>query len=193
MIIPAYHAIVVSLASGTLVAAWLLLTFRFWFKPEHPMLVSLWKVSDRAGLYAAAFGTITLIAAFATGMLLWPIEATLASPIAKNKILMAALAVVSWVSFLAVRFKSGEDLWNTRGIIPHAAWMMSLSGLVFLLSTSSVGGDIAGIPSGYEEIAMAFGFQTRYAVYFPTWVNGLLWLVGIVVLLRGISARSKAR
>ena len=117
-----------------------------------------------------------------TGWYLRPKEACLNSPISKNKILAAYLAFVFWISYLAIWLKAGGRIWD-RGFIGHYAYVMSLAGFVFLVVTNSIGGDLAGIPSGYERFASALGFRTRYAIYFPTHLNIALWLVGVAALL----------
>jgi hypothetical protein len=190
---PAYHAVFVSLTTGTLVFSFLLLSFRFWFRPKGPTMSALWRASDAIALYSAMFGVLMLLLAFGTGILLRPLEALLNSPITKNKILMSVLGIISWWSFLAVRVRSGPALWVAPGFIAHFAYVSALAGLIFLLSTNSIGGDLAGIPSGYEELAKALGFRTRLALYFPTWVNIVLWIVGLAAVGLGFVIRRSAR
>jgi hypothetical protein len=188
---PGYHAMFVGLATGTLVLAFVALAYRVWFpRPRHVVLGTVWAAADAVALYAAIVGVAALAASAASGFGLRPLEALLNSPITKNKILLAALSLVAWCSYLAIRLKAGPKLWE-RPFAGHYALVMALMGFLFLISTNSIGGDIAGIPSGYERIAQTLGFRTRHAFYFPTWINVLVLLLGLAALAAGIAARRR--
>jgi hypothetical protein len=186
--LPGYHAMFVGLASGTLVLAFVALTYRVWFAPRSGILRIIWNAADAVAVYAALLGFVALVLSTVTGLGLRPMEAFLNSPITKNKILLAALATVCWGAFLAIRIRAGPRLWELGRFTAHYTYVMALAGFFFLISTNSIGGDIAGIPSGYEQIAEAFGYRTREAFYFPTTLNVLLWLAGIAALVAGIRA-----
>lgn len=177
-----YHAILVALTTGTLVLSFLALSYRVWIRPRKPGGGAVWCSTDVVALYSAVFGTVMLFLAAGSGLMLRPMEALLNSPITKNKILSTVLAFVCWSSFLVLRLKVGPRLWELRGLVRHYAYVMALAGLVFVITTNSIGGDLAGIPSGYEQIAQAIGFRTRFALYFPTAMNVLLWVVGVAAL-----------
>jgi hypothetical protein len=181
-----YHAIFVGITTGMLVFAFIALAYRVWFsRPRGGAAQAAWDAADSVALYAALAGTAILALAIASGFVLRPLEAFLNSPITKNKILTAMLAIACWASFLAIRIKSGPMLWR-QGFTAHMAFIFAAAGFIFLVTTNSIGGDIAGIPSGYEQMAQAIGFRTRHATYFPTWINVVLWLVGIAALVGGI-------
>lgn len=182
---PGYHAMFVAFTTGTLVLAFLALTYRFWLRPRQPIAHAAWVAAEPVALYAALIGTVVLLMAIASGFALRPMEAFLNSPITKNKILTSYLTVVCWAAFLALRLRSGPSLWQ-RGFSAHFAYVAALAGFVFLVTTNSIGGDISGIPSGYEQFAQSLGFRTRHALYFPTAVNVLLWLAGVSALVGGI-------
>ena len=55
---------------------------------------------------------------------------------------------------------------------------MGLGGFAFLIFTASIGGDLAGKPSGFEQLARAV-VETRRTFGFPIGVSVLLILVGI--------------
>lgn len=177
-----YHAILVALTTGTLVLSFLALSYRVWIRPRKPGGGAVWGSTDVVAVYSAVFGTVMLLLAAGSGLMLRPMEALLNSPITKNKILCTVLALVCWSSFLVLRLKVGPRLWELPGLVRHYAYVMALAGLVFVITTNSIGGDLAGIPSGYEQIAQAVGFRTRFALYFPTAMNGLLWVIGVAAL-----------
>jgi hypothetical protein len=189
---PGYHAMYVGLTTGTLVLAFLALTYRVWYAPRGRLGQAIWDAADAVALYAALLGFVTLVLAMLSGLALRPMEAFLSSPITKNKILLAMLATVCWGSFLAIRLKAGPRLWDLqRGFISHYAYVMALAGFLYLISTNSIGGEIAGIPSGYERIAEAVGYRTRHAFYFPTLLNVVLLLGGAAALVAGIMVRRR--
>lgn len=192
-ILPAYHSILVSLATGSLILAFLAITIRFWFRHDR------WdptRTAGRAfglvGFYAALFGLVMLGLTFASGWLLRDTEALLNSPITKNKIFVAALSIVCWIGFVAIRIKAGPGLWARRDTRGHTAFVLALAGVLFLVTTNSIGGDIGGIPSGYEVVGKALGFQTRHALYFPTWFNVLIVLAGIAAVVGAFRFRASS-
>lgn len=188
----AYHSIMVHLASGPLILAFVVATFRFWFRPRRGVLKAIWDAGDHVVLYAALFGTIMMAVAMVTGFSLRPMEAFLNSPIAKNKIVISTLAMVFWCTWLALRYWAGPRLWDVRGYVGHYAYLLIFAGAMFLVAVNSIGGDIAGRPSGYEQFAMALGFRTRHALYFPTWMNVALWASGGVAILFAIRYRVRS-
>lgn len=188
----AYHSILVSLATGSLVFAFLAISFLFWLRPR-------WDSSEIAGmrlpitLYVTIFGIVMLLLTFGSGWMLRSPESLLNSPITKNKIIVAVLAIVCWIGFAALRLKAGAELLNKHDFRGHFAFVLALAGTLFLITTNSIGGDIGGIPSGYEEFGKALGFRTRHALYFPTWFNVILVLIGVaavVVALKSAATKS---
>ena len=190
---PAYHSIMVHLATGPLVLAFLAATFRFWFRPRKGAVLKLWNACDDIVLYAAIFGLLTMIASFATGILLRPLEAFLNSPISKNKILIASMSIVFWGTWLVMRFRAGPGLWEMRSFIGHYAYLAIFAGTMFLMAGNSIGGDLAGSPSGYEYFAMSIGLRTRHALYFPSWLNTALWISGVLAVVFALQWRVRKR
>jgi hypothetical protein len=190
-VLPAHHSILVSLATGSLILAFLAIAFRFWLRHER---WDFTRTSGHAfgliGFYAAMFGLVMLVLTFISGWFLRHPEALLNSPITKNKILVAVLSIVCWLGFIAIRLKAGPGLWAKRDLRGHVAFVLALAGVMFLVTTNSIGGDIGGIPSGYEEVGKALGFQTRHALYFPTWFNVLIVLAGVAAVVAAVRARA---
>ena len=67
--------------------------------------------------------------------------------------------------------------------------LLALSGFAFGMITNSIGGDVAGNPSGFENIVRILGVETRYTFYLPTWLNGATFAAGIVALAVAFIAR----
>ena len=189
----AYHSILVHLATGPLIFAFLAASFRFWFREPKGFLSLVWRACDVIVLYTVLFGMIIMVLTYITGLMLHPLEAFLNSPIAKNKIAIATLSIVFWGVWLVLRYRTGPDLWDVRGFAGHYAYLMIFAGAMFLVAINSIGGDIAGRPSGYEEFAMSLGFRTRHALYFPTWMNVGLWISGALGVLFAVQYRMNCR
>jgi hypothetical protein len=189
---PAYHTIVVSLVTGlfffALVAVAVRVLLRFRGEEESPLAT----YADRAAVGAAAIGVALTLIGIITGFLIWPLEATLRSPVMKNKILSAFLIVAFWGAYLVVRFRRGPGLWRHPAMAVYAG-ALAASGFAFGMITSSIGGDAAGNPSGFENIVRIFGVETRFTFYLPTWLNILIIVLGVGALVLGFTARSTTK
>ncbi len=186
---PAYHAIFVGLTTGVLAFSFLLVTFRFWVCPGGEVSQAVRHAADLGSLWSAGIGTALLAMATLTGLMTRPLPALFNSPITKNKMLLTALALVCWAGFVAVRAKTGEGVWTRRGLPGHSAWVLALAGFLYMITVNSIGGDLAGIPSGYEQFARAAGYRTRWALYYPTFFNVLLLVAGHAVLIGALLHR----
>jgi hypothetical protein len=183
---PAYHAIVVSLASGLLVFAFLAITLRAFVLPgDHNLPARLSLNAETVALWAAAAGLAFFVLAMVLGFALRPLEAFMNSPISKNKILASVIAMSFWGSFLVIKGLCRECVW-TEPVLKSAYWLAAFGGVLFLLVVNSVGGSIAGIPSGFEQIVAALGIPTRQTYYLPIWGIWLLLIGSITVLAVGV-------
>ncbi len=190
---PGYHAMVAGLATGSLVLSFLALSVLFWIRPGNKRLAALINGFEPVSFYAGLFALITLLLSSVTGLLIWPLDASLNSPTTSNKIFAAAVSTLLWTVFLIARLKAGPDLWSRRDLGAHFAYVCALAGFAAMLVTAGIGGDIAGIPSGFLEVLEAVGFRIRYALYFPTLLNALLVAAGLAALVAGIySSRQRS-
>lgn len=188
---PAYHTIAVGLVTGLFFFAVLAIlaraTLRFLGKDDHPIAT----YADRAAVGAVAIGLVLAVVGLVTGFLQWPLEATLRSALMKNKILAAFLMVAFWGMFLGVRWLRGPGLWKSKVMTVYAT-LLAVSGFVFGMITSSIGGDVAGNPTGFENIVRILGVETRYTFYLPTWLNVAIIAGGVILLVLAFAPRSRA-
>lgn len=178
---PAYHVIVVSLVTGLFFFAVLAVVVRAllqWRKMGDRPLATY---ADRAAVGAAVIAIVLTVIGIITGFLQWPLEATLRSSLMRNKILASFLVLAFWGMFLIVRLRRGADLWRSPVMTVYVT-LLALSGFAFGMITNSIGGDVAGNPSGFENIVEIFGVETRYTFYLPTWLN-LAIIVGGIALI----------
>ncbi len=178
---PAYHAIVVSLVTGLFFFAVLAVVFRAllqWRKMDDRPIATY---ADRAAIGAAAIGIFLTVVGIITGFLQWPLEATLRSSLMRNKILASLLVLAFWGMFLIVRLVRGADLWRSPVMTVYVT-LLALSGFAFGMITNSIGGDVAGNPSGFENIVRILGVETRFTFYLPTWLNLVIIASGVALV-----------
>ncbi len=136
---------------------------------------------DAVALLGASVGTLILIAAIVTGYRQWPIEAFMNGTIAKNKIFTGYMALAFWGAFVGVRLAAGKGLWDRKDL-SALSLVLGLGGFAYIVFTASIGGTLAGKPSGFEEIVRRF-VETRETFILPTTVNILLILLGVAIPL----------
>jgi hypothetical protein len=178
---PAFHSILVHMITGPLIVTFLAASFRFWLRPRSGIGLTVQRACDPIAFYSTLFGIIFVIFTFFTGLMLRPIEAFISSPIAKNKIVLALLTMTCWYAWFFLRLRMGGLIWDRSRFHAHFAYVMCLAATIFLVATNSIGGQLAGNPSGYEQFSQALGFRTRHALYFPTLLNVALVVIGIAV------------
>ncbi len=178
----ALHTILVEMTTGMLVLSTLAifaLTWQVCFskRTTGKYLDAL----DGIALFGASIGTVALIFAIITGYRQWPVEALMNGTIAKNKIFTGYMALSFWGAFLAVRLSAGKSLWNRRGLSIFSMFL-GFAGFLYIVFTASIGGTLAGKPSGFEEIARTI-VETRETFVLPIGVNVMLILLGIAAPL----------
>lgn len=178
----ALHTILVEMTTGMLVLSTLAifaLTWQVCFskKTTGKYLDAL----DGVALFGASIGTVALIFAIITGYRQWPVEALMNGTIAKNKIFTGYMALGFWGAFLAVRLSAGKSLWNRRRLSIFSMFL-GFAGFLYIVFTASIGGTLAGKPSGFEELARTI-VETRETFVLPIGVNVMLILLGIAAPL----------
>lgn len=185
---PAYHTIVVSLVTGLFFFAVIAVAVRAFLRWRGQDDRPIATYADRAAVGAVAIALALTVVGIVTGFLQWPLEATLRSSLMRNKILTAFLMLAFWGMFLIVRLRRGPTLWKSPAMTVYVT-LLALSGFVFGMITNSIGGDVAGNPSGFENIVRILGVETRYTFYLPTWLNFAIIGAGIVVIVVAFTGR----
>lgn len=189
---PAFHAITTGLLNGLLFFALLAVIVRIvlqWRDPDvrSPLAVA----ADQGALWAVSVGVLMSLAAIITGFTIWAPSAAINSPVMRNKLLTAALMLVTYLIFLGIRWVLGENLWRSKVVSAFYA-MVALAGFHWSMVTSSIGGDIAGIPSGYETIVQLSGVETRFTYYLPTWTLIVIAVLSVAMLVVALTDRESA-
>lgn len=187
---PAFHSMFVSIQTGlfTLTAFSLLLKL-LWRKG---LSTEVKRGLDLAIGVATGLGLASILVSLITGFLVWPAEAVLNSPLLKNKILTGILLTLVFGTFLCLHLRYLPSLWERKGLRAYYA-ILGLGGYLLIIVTNSIGGDVAGNPSGFEMLPRLIGVETRYTFYLPTWVNLVLVGLGLAALGLGIAGQRKGR
>jgi len=180
---PAFHSIVVHVLTGTLLfgtgAAVALFALRFSGLARFRYLAP---AADMAALFAIWVGTVVSGAAMVTGFAIHSLEASLNSPVIRNKISTGLLLIVTYGIFLFLRHRIGSRIWNNDLTAGFAAFL-AVAGMHWNIVTNSIGGSVAGVPSGYENLVRISGVETQFTYYLPTWT-----LMVILVVVVGMIA-----
>jgi len=184
----AFHAITAGLSTGMLALALFAVLVKLYADARPQRNERLSTYADGAAIFGASVGVLFLLGALVTGFAQWPMEAYLHSPIAKNKIFTALVALMFWVGFLLLRWRAGDGLWRDRRLVALYTFL-ALGGFAYIVFTNSIGGHLAGKPSGFERLVMAVGIETRRTFTLPEWVSGLLILLGLAGIGWGLLRR----
>lgn len=139
------------------------------------------------GLLVAVIGGI---AAMATGLLIWPTEATITSPLGRNKILLASWTIALWAVILVLRWRVGAQIWD--GVGRYLMLALGAFGALLAASTGSLGGHLMGSPSRFTGLLDQFGWNVYQTYLAPGWVLIVMLLVGAAGIVVGLTARRQA-
>ncbi len=189
---PAFHSIIVhvltgALAFGTFAAVGLFLV-RF---PVGARFRHLAPAADMAALWAIWIGTVVSVGGMVSGFAIHSLEASINSPVIRNKISAGLLLILTYGLYLFLRHRLGPRIWNNDWLAAFAAFL-TVAGLHWNVVTNSIGGDVAGVPSGYESIVRLSGVETRFTYYLPTWTLIAIAAVSVALLALGLARRSGA-
>jgi len=130
------------------------------------------------------------IAAFVSGLLIWPSEAITSSPMGRNKLLIAAWMLAAWSVVALLRLRGGPDLWDRSGRWPLV--IMGLAGGVLLAVTGTLGGYLLGSPSRFSDVLQALGWNVYHTYFSPDWALGVAAALAIVIIGIGFPRKSAA-
>ena len=131
-----------------------------------------------------AVGAVTGALAFAAGLLVWPFEAAASSPLARNHILLAAWSLAYWIVLWLVRWRAGERVWE--GGFRWIMLVLATLGVGLQTLTGTIGGSLAGNPSGVSDIVRKLGWEVFTTFYLPGWMLVVVVLAAVALLAAGV-------
>lgn len=129
------------------------------------------------------------LAAIITGFLVWPWQASLHSPLARNHILMSLWSMAVWTMVTVLIWRAGAAAFSgTRRWV--LVFLALLGGGLFAIS-GTLGGHLAGAPTAFSKILGALGWNVYTTFYVPDWVLLMLVLIGLGCAVLGVIGRDK--
>lgn len=135
------------------------------------------------------FGVLTGLVAYALGLAVWPLSALTASPLGRNHLLVGSWTLAYWTVMLFLAWRLGDRIWSDgRRWVTLA---LGALGIGLLTATSTMGGSLAGTPSGVSSMMRALGFEIHRTFYVPNFTLWSMLAAAIIILGLGIWGRSK--
>ncbi|MCC5986322.1 MAG: hypothetical protein JJT95_01480 [Pararhodobacter sp.] len=135
---------------------------------------------DRVLVPFLFLGTLTGIAAWFIGTLVWPADTLQTSPLGRNHMMAASWSLIYWTVLMLMRWTVGPAIWDS---VLNRVIMLLLGGLggVLLIITATIGGHLAGSATFLTEILRMIGWEVYATFYLPNWM--LVVLVALIVLM----------
>ena len=119
-----------------------------------------------------------------SGFFVWPLEASLSSPLMRKHILMSVWSMGIWGVITALILRGGSAVWEGFGSRIMA--VLALIGSLLLAVTGTTGGKIAGIPSLLYAPLERMEINIYGTFYLPWFSIAIMVAIGIVMALIGI-------
>lgn len=177
-----YHHIMAHFPMGLLFVSFFIILARAFSDGERV------RSFDRLLPILLVVGLLGGVATFLTGLLIWPSDAVVASPMGRNKVLFATWAMAAWALVAVVRIRGGERVWNNGLRLPLV--FFTLVAAFLLAITGTLGGYLLGSPSDFSLGLKAAGWDVYHTFYAPTWALGAGVLAAVAIAILG--ARRKA-
>lgn len=165
----------------------------FWALATLMILVGALLPGRLAALSRAALLPVlvlSLLGALATltiGFLIWPMEANLASPLARNHILMALWSLGIFTMLTVLVWRAGDSAFD--GTRRWVLVILALTGGLMFASTGTLGGHLVGATTAFSAVLRLMGWEVYTTFYSPLWVAAVMALVGIGAGVLGVRGR----
>jgi len=148
------------------------------------------ELSRAALLPVLVLSLLAALVAITSGLLVWPIEASTSSPLARNHILTAlwSLGVFSMLTVLV--WRAGSTAFD--GARRWVLLLLALIGISIFATTGTIGGHLVGATTQFSELLKLFGWDVYHTFFVPTWVIAVMVLIGIVCAVLGLKGRRAA-
>ncbi len=175
----AYHVMLVHFPIALWTTAFLLILARA--LSDAPLV----RKAEGALTPLLAFGALTGAAAFAAGLLVWPLEAVASSPLARNHVLLGAWSLGYWTVLWLVRWRGGEGVWE--GMSRWVLLVLAGLGVGLQTLTGTLGGYLAGNPSAVSQIVRQLGWEVFTTFYLPVWMLVVVVIAAILLAALGVA------
>lgn len=130
------------------------------------------------------------LAAIVTGFLVWPLEASTHSPLARNHILMALWSLGGFAMLTVLVWRAGSAAFD--GARRWVLVILALIGGLFFAAAGTLGGHLAGASTAFSDVLGLMGWEVYTTFYSPFWVSAVMGLIGIACAVVGLKGRRAA-
>lgn len=167
----------------------------FWALATLMILVGSFMTGRLADISRAALLPVLVLsllgglAATVIGLIVWPMEANLASPLTRNHMLMSfwSLGIYSMITVLV--WQAGASAFD--GARRWALVILALIGGLMFSAAGTLGGHLAGASTAFSEVLALMGWEVYTTFYSPIWVVAIMVIIGIALGALGIMSRRK--
>ncbi len=145
------------------------------------------EISREAVLPVLVLSLLAAAITIASGFLVWPVEAALSSPLARNHILTALWSLGVFVMLTILVWRAGSNAFD--GVRRLVLVVLALTGMSIFATTGTIGGHLVGATTAFSEVLKLFGWDVYNTFYVPTWVVALLVLIGLMCAVAGLLSR----
>lgn len=145
------------------------------------------KVSREALLPVLVLSLLAAAISIASGFLVWPVEAALSSPLTRNHILTALWSLGTFTMLTVLVWRAGSGAFD--GARRWVLVVLALTGMAIFAATGTIGGHLVGATTQFSELLKLFGWDVYNTFYVPTWVAGVLVLIGLICAVAGLKSQ----
>ncbi|HSP57549.1 MAG TPA: hypothetical protein VLO12_04555 [Halomonas sp.] len=147
------------------------------------------ELSRAALLPVLVLSLLGALAAIVTGFLIWPLEANLASPLARNHILMALWSLGIFAMLTVLVWRAGSAAFD--GARRWVLVILALIGGLFFAAAGTLGGHLVGAPTLFSDVLGLMGWEVYTTFYSPLWVIAMMVIIGIALGALGIMSQRR--
>ncbi len=130
------------------------------------------------------------LAGIVSGFLIWPLEANLHSPLARNHILMAFWSLGIFTMLTVLVWRAGEAAFD--GARRWALVILALVGGLFFATAGTLGGHLLGSSTAFSQIIDLLGWEVYTTFYSPLWVIAVMVIIGLALGALGIMSQRRS-
>jgi hypothetical protein len=167
----------------------------FWALATLMILVGAFLPGRLAELSRAALLPVLVLsllgglAAIVVGLLVWPMEANLASPLTRNHMLMALWSLGIFAMITVLVWTAGDGAFEG-----HRRWalvILALTGGLMFASAGTLGGHLAGASTAFSDVLALMGWEVYTTFYSPRWVIAVMVIIGVALGAVGLIRRRR--
>ena len=129
------------------------------------------------------------LAGIVSGFLIWPLEANLYSPLARNHILMAFWSLGIFTMLTVLVWRAGDAAFD--GGRRWALVILALLGGLFFATAGTLGGHLVGAPTHFSALLGLAGWEVYTTFYSPLWVVAVMVIIGLALGAFGIVSQRR--